>query len=340
MSKRFEILGCELSDIGFFINLPECADRRKNIEKQKKNFKIKNLKKVIAEKDSLHQSSATKSHRKVFEIARKKGYETIAVFEDDFQIYDSVYVYDKNISKPFEDYLIEFSEHINNTEWDIILLGYNGRKYSISESKHLCTNYKSTGAWGYLIKKNAYEYILDNFNYYSDRMAIDDLIPYMNYCGFKSLSSNVQIIHHAVGFVSTLNPQGPVNYDAWIEGNYYASLWGGNKPKTNNFDECLSYLYDRDKKQREIYYEIINFDGNYNKLMDYLMKNREIERSHIFISQNKEIYKMLPSLNYSFGVESRQLIYVEGFTNKEKINLPKKVKKINFKKLKLEQYEH
>jgi hypothetical protein len=236
--------------------------------------------------------------------------------------------------------LVEFSEHIKNLEWDIILLGYNGRKYSITESKHLCSNYKSTGAWGYLIKKNAYEYILDNFNYYRDRMAIDDLIPYMNYCGFKSMASNVQIVHHATGFVSTLNPQGPVNYDSWIEGNYYASLWGGGQPKEKDLDECLNELFNRDKKQRDIYYEIENYDGNYEKLMSFLMSNREIERSHIFVTQNKIIKDILPFINYTFGVESRQLLYIDGFTNKENIKLPKKVKKINFKKINLPQYEH
>ena len=61
--KKFEILGCELADIGFYINLPECEDRRKNIEQQKKKYGIKNLRKVSAERDELHQSSATKSHR-------------------------------------------------------------------------------------------------------------------------------------------------------------------------------------------------------------------------------------------------------------------------------------
>lgn len=338
--KKFEILGCELADIGFYINLPECGDRRKNIEKQKKKYGIKNLRKVSAERDELHQSSATKSHRKVFEIAKKNNYEVIAVFEDDFQIYDSVYIYDKLTSKPLSEYLVEFSEHIKNFEWDIILLGYNGRKYSTTESKHLCSNYKSTGAWGYLIRKNAYEYILDNFNYYRDRMAIDDLIPYMNYCGFKSMASNVQIVHHATGFISTLNPQGPVNYDSWIEGNYYASLWGSSRPKENDLDKCLVELFKRDKKQRDTYYEIENYDGNYEKLMSFLMSNREIERSHIFVKQNDMIKEILPSINYSFGVESRQLLYVDVFTNKEKIKLPKKVKKINFKKIKLPQYEH
>ena len=70
------------------------------------------------------------------------------------------------------------------------------------------------------------------------------------------------------------------------------------------------------------------------------MSNREIERSHIFVKQNNIIKEILPSINYSFGVESRQLLYVDVFTSKEKIKLPKKVKKINFKKIKLPQYEH
>ena len=84
--EPFSILGHKLADAGFYINLEESADRRENVQKQIEKYKITNLNLVRAERDPWHQSSATKSHRKVFEIAKEQNLDIIAVFEDDFQI--------------------------------------------------------------------------------------------------------------------------------------------------------------------------------------------------------------------------------------------------------------
>jgi len=328
MSKKFSILGYELADIGYYINLEESIDRKQNIELQEKKYVIENLNRVEADKDEVRESSATKSHIKVFNLAKQNGHEIIAVFEDDFQIYDNVFIYDKSINKPISIYLKELSEHINNFEWDIILLGYNAKKYSIPQSKHLSTNYKSTGAWGYLIKKRAYEYIIDNFNYNGDRLAIDDIIPHMNYLGFKSLTTNVQVIHHAVGFVSTLDPKGPVNYDIWIEGNYHESIWGIKPLNINNFDECLDNLFEKSELIRDFRYEIKNYDGDKKTLSKLIESNSYLENAFIVININENIRPILREINYDFWVESRQLLHISDFINTKLGNFPKNIKEI------------
>ena len=328
MSKKFSILGYELADIGYYINLEESIDRKQNIELQEKKYVIKNLNRVEADKDEVRESSATKSHKKVFNLAKQNKYEVIAVFEDDFQIYDNVFIYDKTINKSISNYLKELSEHINNIDWDIILLGYNAKKYSIPQSKHLSINYKSTGAWGYLIKRRAYEYILDNFNYNSDRLAIDDIIPHMNYLGFKSLTTNVQVIHHAVGFVSTLDPKGPVNYDIWIEGNYHESIWGIKPPNINNFDDCLDNLFEKSELIRDFRYEIKNYDGDKKTLSKLIESNSYLENAFIVININENIRPILREINYDFWVESRQLLHISDFINTELGNFPKNIKEI------------
>jgi len=333
VNKKFEILGSELADAGFYITLPECTDRQKNIEKQKKKFSIKNLHKVSAETDPHHQSSCTKSHRKVFEIAKKKGYDCIAVFEDDFQLHEYVYVYNKKINKNLKEFLVEFSEHLKNVEWDILLLGFNGRKVTIPYSKYLTTSYVSTGAWGYLIKKRAYEYILDNFNYSRDLLAIDNIIPEMNYHGFKSYASTVQIVHHGVGFVSTLSPNGPVDYTYWIEGNYHKTVWSENSESEKNFDDCLNEIYKNSEDQRNRIIKIINFDGNSEKLEELIDKNEELKKFFILVEDNNFSETEMRKINYYFKSEFKNLFHLENFCNLEKINSAKNIQIINYNDL-------
>jgi hypothetical protein len=93
----------------------------------------------------------------------------------------------------------------------------------------LAKNYFSTGAWAYLIKKDAYKYILENSNYRRDYIAIDDYLPLLSKKGFVTLTTIPMTINHSIGFESTLQPRGPVNYSAWISGNYYKFLYGNYK---------------------------------------------------------------------------------------------------------------
>jgi GR25 family glycosyltransferase involved in LPS biosynthesis len=213
-----EILGYKLSDSGYFINLSKSVDRLENVNNQIKKYDIKNLIRVEALTSEWIQSSCTLSHRKVFEIAKSKNEKIISVFEDDFQINDNIRYHRNNLD--LNNVLSNITSEINSVEWDVILLGCNPTSKIIPVSKNFGLVNNSTGAWAYLIKQRAYEYILNNFNYNKDILAIDNILPLLNQRGFKTLTTIPMLVHHGIGFVSTLQPNGPVNYTVWIEGSW------------------------------------------------------------------------------------------------------------------------
>jgi GR25 family glycosyltransferase involved in LPS biosynthesis len=222
-----EILGVKLSSNGYFINLDSSTDRLENVNNQIKTFNIKNLNRVSAITDPWIQSSCTKSHRKVFEIAKTNNEEVISVFEDDFQFNNDIRYFNEKVD--LSETLLQIVKDMDSVDWDVILLGCNPKSDIIPITNNLGVIHKCTGGWAYIIKKRAYEYILENFNYSSDRLAIDDILPLLNYRGFKTLTTIPMITHHAIGFVSTLQPNGPVNYTIWIEGSWDKHYYHINK---------------------------------------------------------------------------------------------------------------
>ena len=213
-----EILGIKISDKGYYINLPKSVDRVENVNQQILKYELKNLERIDALTDPWHQTSCTKSHRNVFEIAKSRNENVIAVFEDDFQIKDKIKYYRGEVDL-LPTLKLVFND-LKNVEWDVLLLGCNPKSDIIPITKNLGIITQSTGGWAYIIKQNAYEYILNNFNYHSDRLAIDDILPLLNSRGFKTLTTIPMLVHHAVGFESTLQPKGLVNYDIWINGSW------------------------------------------------------------------------------------------------------------------------
>lgn len=218
-----EILGKKISDIGYFINLSESTDRLENVKQQIKKYSIKNLVRFEALTDDWHQTSCTKSHRGVFELSKENGYEIISVFEDDFQINDEIDYYHKKVD--FITHLDLICSDMNEIEWDVILLGCNPTEDIIPITKNFGKLTKSTGAWGYIIKKRAYEFILNNFDYSKDYLAIDNILPKLNEFGFTTLTTIPMLFHHAIGFISTLERKGPVNYSVWIDGSWDKHLY-------------------------------------------------------------------------------------------------------------------
>ena len=79
----FKILGRELGEKGFFVNLDSSIDRFEGVMKQVDKFEIEGLEKFSALSDPLIQFACTKSHLGIFEIAKNEGLETIVVLEDD-----------------------------------------------------------------------------------------------------------------------------------------------------------------------------------------------------------------------------------------------------------------
>jgi len=303
----FSIYNQKIADHAFFINLPRSTERLSNIEEQKNRFDIKGLDRLAALTDPLHQSSAKKSHISALSIADNQGYDTVCVFEDDFQIYDSVFIFNESWTTTLAEYLPNFINDINNRAWDVILLGFNGKKPCLPISEHLSKNFKSTGAWAYLINRKTYQYILNNFSYYRDRLAIDDIIPYLTYLGFKSYVNNVKIIHHGKGFISTLQPSlGPTDYTQWILGNYHRTMWHYlNGSNSTDFYTALKELYIRSEFNRNHVGILKNFNGDIQFLIDFMNQNPNYASMYTEISNNYES----PGLGYYLNVECSSLTH-------------------------------
>lgn len=309
--------GIKIADRGYYINLPSSTERKQNVESQIQRFNIENLERFEALTDTRIHSSATKSHRKIFELASELGLESVVVLEDDFQLYDEVYVRDYPLRKSFLEYLKEVKEDMDNQEWDVILLGFNGKKTCIPMSRHFSIPFKSTGAWAYIIKKRAYEFILNTYDYGRDVLAIDDILPILNWEGFRTVATNVQLFHHGVGFISTLNPQGPVDYRQWIDGNYYNTIWKHVEVPEPTFDECLDKIYENSRFNREYLVVIKNYPTNYIEIEEFIKSKNEYKNSLVLLDESTIPFDNFRALNYHFGVES--FLLVNWLNQKEKI---------------------
>lgn len=221
----FKINNLDFAKKGFYINLEGSTDRKEQVESLIQKYKIEGLERFDALTDDFIQYSCSKSHLSIFEMCSKEGLDVIFVAEDDFFIDDILYSPYTNEPTYFLESLQKVYEEIQNLEWDVIQFGCNPKSHLIPVTNNLAKNYFSTGAWAYLIKKDAYEYILENLNYRRDYIAIDDFLPLLSKKGFVTLTTIPLLINHSVGFVSTLQPRGPVNYSEWIKGNYHKFLY-------------------------------------------------------------------------------------------------------------------
>lgn len=233
-TPKFSINENILADKGFYVNLKSSVERKEKVETLIIENNINGLIRFGALTDEMIQYSCTKSHMGVFEIALNNNLETIFVAEDDFDIPNTLYSPNTETIY-FKDKIKEIKNDLDNLEWDVFLFGCNPKSYLIPITKNIAVVNKSTGAWAYLIKKRAYRYLLDNLNYKRDYIAIDDYLPMLNDLGFTTLTSIPMTIGHSVGFVSTLQPRGPVNYTDWINGNYHQFLY--DNYKNGDFNE-------------------------------------------------------------------------------------------------------
>jgi hypothetical protein len=214
---------------GYYINLDSSVDRKEQVEGLIIDFKISGLNRFTALQDSFIQFSCTKSHLSVFQDASNNDLDVIFVAEDDFFISEFLHTPYSEEKVTFFETIDKVYEDLQNVDWDIIQFGCNPKAHLVPITNNLARNYSSTGAWAYLIKKDAYRYILQNSNYVRDYIAIDDYLPMMSKLGFVTLTTIPMSISHSVGFISTLQPRGPVNYDSWINGSYDKFLYGHYK---------------------------------------------------------------------------------------------------------------
>lgn len=240
----FSILNTNLADIGFYINLDSSTDRKILCDNQIAEFNILNLQRFPALTDELRQYSCTKSHRAIFEYALANNIQSVFIAEDDFEIYKNPH-YLNNLSINLQNFLHKYEHFIQNDSYDVLMFGCNPKKHIIPINSGFGINQSSTGAWAYIIKNKAMKYILDNYNYYLDYQAIDDILPSLNGKGFRTIVTIPNTIGHRNGITSTLQPHvGETYYSGWIEGNWHKHMYAGlkNYPSINDISSIHQEL--------------------------------------------------------------------------------------------------
>lgn len=308
----FSIEGTVLADHGFYINLPESTERKNHVLNQIDKFSISGLDRFEAIRNKeITSASATDSQIAVFKIAKENNLNSIAVFEDDFIIQSNLMaVRNSKLTYNLSEYLEIISKEINDINWDVLFLGLNVRKKTMPVTKHLSRLFKSTGAWAYIIKKPAYEFLIDNVHYARDRMAIDDLLPELTYHGFDCFITNLCIANHAHGFSSTMQPQySSTDYREWILGNYHCNVWDSvDDTQISNINDFINILWKQKEQSLKYIVRLNNFNGDI-KILESLEEK---------IPQFRNCYMEIPNsnfvdLNYFMRVESKLLLHKSNF---------------------------
>lgn len=308
----FSIKDVPISQAGFFINLDTSTERLQNVNDQVSHFGIKGLERYPAlTNHNIPQSSATDSHLAVFDHCLKNNIDTVTVFEDDFQFHDNVYGM-RSYGEDLAVYLSSLMQSISSLDWDVIFLGFNPKKRCIPINTYLTRVFKSTGAWGYIINKKAYTRILETTNYSRDRLAIDDILPFMSYQGFNCFATIIPVCHHGVNFISTLQPSlGPIDYSEWILGNYHLNVWNGFNTSVSDIHDFGSYVYESTLLSRSNKINIKEFDNDITKLINFAYNYPDYSNCFIqlpdYISQD---------IRYYINIESSVLFHTrEGFSS-------------------------
>ena len=266
-SPEFSIGGCVFAEKGFYINLEKSIERRENVERMIIEYGIEGLLRFEALTDDMIQFACTKSHLQVFKTCIENNINSVFVAEDDFNI-DNVLYQPNSETVYFQEKINLIKKDLDNLEWDVFLFGCNPKTHLVPLTNNVAIVNKSTGAWAYVIRKRAFEFLVNNLNYKRDYIAIDDYLPILNDNGFTTLTSIPLTIGHAVGFVSTLQPRGPVNYSDWIKGNYHKFLFD-NYPDNN-------YITNKIEKNLTVFIQG-DFNDEYLKNLRYTLKSLPYE---------------------------------------------------------------
>jgi len=308
----FKIEGVKLADSGYYINLEESEDRRIKVNEQIEKFNIEGLSRYEAVINEFLPAGPTISHLKLMEeLLEIEDQETFFIAEDDFNINEVVGIVGTDFKLPLKEYLKSLSESLENNEWDVVQLGCNPSVPFIFEDKNLGYMFKSTGAWAYLINKRACRYILDNFSYMRDRLAIDNIIPILNMRGFKSFMTSVNVIDHAVGMPSTVQRHiKACNYKSWIEGNYHKNITTFVENcgidltrEDSNLLDILSECSEihKDIRKNVNVFDLKESDESYNLLSDEIINFVREDVKRVF---SITLLKNVPGWHTSDGIKS------------------------------------
>lgn len=222
---RFSISGVEIADMAFYTNVEWATERRESIETQIKNFNIQNLQRFDAIRHEVFNYSPTYTGLKIFEKFLESDAETLFVLEDDAIFTNNVKNID-NTSISLEKLLINIMTQLEYTEWDTVLFCTHPLAKIEKITDNLGVNTNSIWAQAFLVNRKSADFIINNFNYFKDYSAIDNILPLLNNHGFKSLLTLPKVCAHG-SFKSTMAPdRGIWEYEKIQDLAYKAYLTG------------------------------------------------------------------------------------------------------------------
>jgi len=160
-------------DKGYYINLDRRPDRRKEFEEEMEKHNLHNFFERVSAEDSINELDPMKKHYycassfyKLFEKIYDKGYETVVIFEDDAQFYNT----DTSCGHDLVEKTLDELQYF--TDWDMVYFGGHprGEVESVSKTLYRVNDILTTHACGY--KRRTIKKILDKYVPFQDG-AID-----------------------------------------------------------------------------------------------------------------------------------------------------------------------
>lgn len=141
----------------FYINLKRREDRKREMEAQMEKYGI-----PIERFDAVDRPEPTKgivgctqSHLAVLKLAKERNYQTVLIFEDDFEI----------TMQQEELYAALHNLVTNNIRYDVCMLGYKLEEGKDTEYEFLKRAYKTISASAYLVRREFYQKIIDLYEW-------------------------------------------------------------------------------------------------------------------------------------------------------------------------------
>lgn len=165
-------------DAVLYINLEHRADRNKNILLELSKLNCKNIFRIDGVLDSLcGHIGCAKSHVKALEFAIHCNWDCVLIVEDDLKLTDHL----PNLYK------------IQDIPYDVILLGYGHKTLIDCEHPLLKRIYSASCTHGYIIRKNYYSVLLENFRE-SISIMENQLKKHIEECKIKNIEVT-KLIH-------------------------------------------------------------------------------------------------------------------------------------------------
>jgi len=141
----------------FYINLDHRTDRRAEIEAELDRIGI-TCERFPAIKYDPGIVGCNYSHIAVLKEAQRRGYESVLIFEDDFQ-----FLVDK------ETFWSIMAETAKNVSYDVVMLGYNMRE-SKEHSEHLVKVVEAQTTSAYIVHSSMYTPLINLWEMATERL--------------------------------------------------------------------------------------------------------------------------------------------------------------------------